>query len=123
MAEGLTLDSGALIAAQKHDRRIWTILKEAALRGAIVTVPTVVLAQVWRGNSAKLDRALLGCESETLDVSRARDTGRLLGESRTSDTVDATVVLGAIRRLDSIVTSDPKDVDHLIDTYCRLYRR
>lgn len=49
MAAGLTLDSGALIAAEKSSRRVWQLLKAASERGAAVTVPAVVLAQVWRG--------------------------------------------------------------------------
>jgi hypothetical protein len=46
MATGLTLDSGALIAAEKRDRRFMRIWKEALARAAVVTVPAVVLGQV-----------------------------------------------------------------------------
>ena len=49
MAAGLTLDSGALIAAEKSSRRVWQLLNAASERGAAVTGPAVVLAQVWRG--------------------------------------------------------------------------
>jgi hypothetical protein len=120
MAAGLTLDSGALIAVEKNDRRTWTLLKEAATRVVPVTVPTVVIAQVWRGNSARLSRVLQGCEDQILFAHEAGRVGELLAMSRTSDVVDAIVVLGAITRRDSIVTSDPKDIDHLITAYCRI---
>jgi hypothetical protein len=50
MAEGLTLDSGALIAAEKGEKRFWTYWEEALDRRAVVTVPVVVVAQVWRGH-------------------------------------------------------------------------
>ena len=39
MAEGLTLDSGALIAAEKGEKRFWTYWEEALDRRAVVTVP------------------------------------------------------------------------------------
>jgi len=45
---GLTLDSGALIAYERADRRVLTHLKEAA-GTCDVTVPTVVVTEVWRG--------------------------------------------------------------------------
>ena len=38
MAEGLTLDSGALIAAEKGDKRFWTYWEEALDRRAVVVL-------------------------------------------------------------------------------------
>jgi predicted nucleic acid-binding protein len=111
---GLTLDTGAIIAAEKSGRRFWTIGKEARDRKAIMTVPVVVLAQAWRGNNALVALALKGCRIEEHEESIARRVGELLAKSRTSDVVDAIVVLGAIARGDTIVTSDVKDIEHLI---------
>ncbi|HVZ86847.1 MAG TPA: PIN domain-containing protein [Polyangia bacterium] len=113
MAAGLTLDSGALIAAVKGDRRFWALWKEALARGATVTVPAAVVAQVWRGNSAAIARVLQGCEVEALSEERAKRAGRLLAASRTSDVVDASVVAGAAARHDAIVTSDRRDIERL----------
>ena len=114
MAAGLTLDSGALIAAEKGDRRFWALWKEALHRGATVTVPAAVVAQVWRGNSAVIARVLQGGEVEALSEERAKRIGRLLAVSRTSDVVDASVVVGAAARRDAIVTSDRRDIDRLV---------
>ena len=119
MATGLTLDAGALIAADKNDRRIWTLLKEAVLRNAVVTVAPVVIAQAWRSNHPRMAQALAGCDTDYLYEGEAKEAGRLLAESRTVDVVDALVVLGAIRRRDCIVTSDAKDIERLIDASCR----
>jgi predicted nucleic acid-binding protein len=113
VAAGLTLDSGALIAAEKGDRRFWALWKEALVRGVTVTVPAAVVAQVWRGNSAVIARVLAGCEIEPLSEDRAKRVGRLLAASRTSDVVDASVVACAAARHDAIVTSDRRDIDHL----------
>ena len=114
MAAGLTLDSGAFIAAEKGDRRFWALWKEALHRGVIVTVPTAVVAQVWRGNSAVIARVLQGCEVEALSEERAKRIGRLLAVTRTTDVVDASVVVGAAARRDAVVTSDRHDIDRLV---------
>jgi hypothetical protein len=89
MATGLTLDSGALIAADKGTARWRAIWKEEAERGALVTVPAAVLAQVWRGNSPRIALLLQACEIEVLDERAAKKVGALLAKSRTSDVVDA----------------------------------
>jgi len=114
VAAGLTLDSGALIAAEKGDRRFWALWKEALDRGAVVTVPAVVVAQVWRGQSAVIARVLQGCEVEELTEERAKRIGRLLAASRTPDVVDASVVVGAAARRDAVVTSDRRDIERLV---------
>src|SRR5687767_3541001 len=106
MAVGLTLDSGALIAFERHDLEMAGLLNEAEERSASLTIPTVVLAQVWRGNSPRVAMLLNACLLEGLDVQGARAAGELLAHSRTSDIVDAVVVWGAMRRGDAIVTSD-----------------
>jgi hypothetical protein len=114
MAAGLTLDAGALIAAEKGERGIWRYFKEAVGRGARVTVPAPALAQAWRGNSPQVARLLAGCEVEVMDEVRAKRTGELLAKARRSDVVDAVVVLGAVARGDAIVTSDPDDIRGLV---------
>lgn len=114
MAAGLTLDSGALIAAEKGSRRVWQICKEASERGAPVTVPAPVLAQVWRGNSAVISRLLKGCVIEDLGEASAKRAGELLAKAHTSDIVDAVVVIGAGSRRDAVLTSDPDDIAGLV---------
>jgi predicted nucleic acid-binding protein len=114
MAPGLTLDSGALIAAEKRDRRFTVLWEEALDRGALVTLPAAVLAQVWRGNSPVIARLLQACEIEPLEEADARQIGELLANARTADVIDAAVVLGAVARRDAIVTSDPDDIARLL---------
>jgi hypothetical protein len=114
VASGLTLDAGALIAAEKQARSFYVLWKEALDRRALVTLPAAVLAQVWRGNSPVIARLLPSCAIEALDEDTAKAIGVLLGKARRSDVVDAAVVLGAARRGDAIVTSDRVDIDVLI---------
>lgn len=115
MATGLTFDTGALIAAEKNSREFWLLWREAIDNERDITVPAVALAQAWRGNSALMARALVLCDVEQFTEAHARPTGRLLGRAKTSDVVDAAVVLSAASRGDAIVTSDPKDIRHLMD--------
>jgi predicted nucleic acid-binding protein len=78
----------------------------------IPTVPAPVLAEAWRGSPTQvhLVRLLATCEIEPLTDAQARRVGVLAGRARHSDIVDATVVEGAIRRNDAIVTSDPDGI-------------
>ncbi|HEY1004567.1 MAG TPA: hypothetical protein VGD83_33510 [Streptosporangiaceae bacterium] len=70
---GVTYDSGALIAAEHGERRIWARHRALLLRRVAPTVPAPVVAQCWRGNArqAQLARLLAGCETETLDDTKA----------------------------------------------------
>jgi hypothetical protein len=53
---------------------------------------------------------LVGCDVEALDDDWARLVGSLAARAATTDIVDATVVEGAMRRRDVVVSSDPDDL-------------
>ena len=91
---GVTYDSGALIAAERSERRMWARHRALLLRRVVPTVAAPVIAQCWRGipRQAQLARLLAGCETETLDDTRARATGTLAGRARVADIVDVSVV-------------------------------
>ena len=109
---GVTYDSGALIAAERGERPMWARHRALLLRRVVPTVPASVVAQCWRGTprQAQLARLLAGCEVEALDDTRARATGTLAGRAQTTDVVDASVVEGALRRGDLIISSDESDL-------------
>jgi hypothetical protein len=109
---GITYDAGALVAADRGERRQWARHRALLARRDVPTVPTPVLAQAWRGGSrqALLSRLLAGCDTETLDDTRARAAGTLAARAGTPDIVDACVVEGALRRRDLIISSDPGDL-------------
>jgi hypothetical protein len=108
---GVTYDTGALIAADRGERRIWA--RHRALLGLrqVPTVPAPVVAQSWRGGGrqALLARLLAGCDVEALDDGQARSVGSL-ARTATTDVVDACVVEGALRRHDLVVSSDEDDL-------------
>lgn len=111
---GLTYDAGALVAAERSDRAVWALHRRALERGVRPTVPAGVLGQAWRGGpQAALSRLLKGCRIEDLDEVRSRAAGQACARSRTSDVIDATVVVGAVARHDLVVTSDPGDISRL----------
>jgi hypothetical protein len=117
VASGLTLDTGALIAAEKQAERFWSIWAAAMKRNARVTVPAAVVAQAWRGNRPVIARIVGACAVDVLDLEEAKSIGLLLAKSRRrSDVVDAAVVIGALRRGDAIATSDPDDIRGLLST-------
>jgi len=68
-----TYDSGALIAAEQDDDRMWALNETAPTRAMRVTVPAGVLAQAWRG----------GPQPDCLNCSR--DSRFLCARAATSD--------------------------------------
>ncbi len=111
---GITYDTGALIAAERSDDRLWRLHRRALERGIVPSVPAGVLAQGWRGGpQPQMSRFLAGCRVEDLDEPRARSAGAACGLSETSDIVDAAVVVGAAARDDLVVTSDASDLSRL----------
>jgi predicted nucleic acid-binding protein len=114
---GLTLDSGALIAHERNQPgRVEAALKLARDRGAIVTVPTVVVAETWRGGprAARISRLLAACEVEVLSEDLAREAAVLRTRlTPAPSVVDAIVVVSAVRRGDAVLTSDPQDLGAL----------
>lgn len=109
---GVTYDAGALIAADRGERRMWARHGALLARREVPTVPAPVVAQSWRGGArqAQLARLLAGCDVEALDDGQARAVGSLAARAAISDIVDACVAEGAIRRHDIVVSSDPGDI-------------
>jgi predicted nucleic acid-binding protein len=109
---GLTYDSGALIAADRNERRMWLIHQRALARGVQPIVPAGVLTEVYRSaRQANLARLLQGCRIDPLDERTAKAAGALLGRCAVAPgAVDASVAEGALRRGDVVVTGN---ADHL----------
>lgn len=106
------------MATERGDRRMTGLLVRALATKTTISVPATVIAQVWRGGArqARLARLLAdpAVEVVPLDSDRARAAGVLCGHARTSDVVDASVVLCAREHGGAaIVTSDPEDLKKL----------
>ena len=108
---GITYDTGALIAADRAERRIWARHRALLALREGPTVPAPVVAQAWQGGrQALLARLLAGCDVEALDDGQARSVGSLAARAAITDIVDVCVVEGAMRRHDLVVSSDPGDL-------------
>ena len=113
-AAGVVLDTGALIALERGDKRMIALLHRALAQGRAFRVPAGVVGQAWRNGRVQviLARFLRSEEVEIvpLDDQLARSCGELCGAASTSDVIDASVVIIARERQHLIVTSDPGDL-------------
>ncbi len=116
---GLTLDSGALIAFERRERRLLVHLKEAQSRGLDLTVPTVVVAETWRGGSrsARISMLLGACIVEPLSEPLARSAGEAMAAVPGSTAIDAIIMASAATRNDRVLTTDPEDLQRLRKTF------
>lgn len=107
-------DAGGLIAWERGDRRMAALLATAVEQSVRMIVPSTVLAQVMRdqGRQVRLGRLIRHplTEVAALDRREATAVGALVASSRTTDIVDAHVVV-CTRRIGGVaITSDPDDL-------------
>ena len=113
MSSGITFDTGALIALERRRPRVARVYTTAVADGVIVTVPTAVVTEWWRGRSDHRERILGGVRVEPLDVGLAKNAGEALAVVRGATVVDAMVMASAARRGDVVYTSDVEDLERL----------
>jgi predicted nucleic acid-binding protein len=111
---GLTFDAGGLIALDRNDRSVLTLIARATERGMRITIPAAALAQAMRNpaRQARLSRLIrqAGTDLIPLDGPDATAVGLLLARTATADIVDAHVVICAQRGGQAVVTSDADDL-------------
>ena len=118
----VVLDSGALVAIERGDRDMLTVVRREFYAGHSALTHGGVIGQVWRGGTgrqAQLARVLQGIDVRPIDDDLGRRAGVLLGRAGRSDVIDAAVVLIA-QDGDEIFTADPADLRHLADTAGRI---
>ena len=111
---GITFDAGGLIAVDRNDRRVLTLIARATERGMRITIPATALAQAIRNpaRQARLCRLIrqAGTDLIPLDGPYATAVGLLLARTGTADIVDAHVAICAQRAGQAVVTSDADDL-------------
>ena len=110
---GLTLDTGALIALERGQKRMREIVARARCNRVPVTVPAVVLIEWWRAGFGQRHRDIL---SPMLIEPTNERIARAAGEALTTipvSIVDAAVMASAALRGDVVVTSDVGDLGRL----------
>ena len=114
---GITFDAGGLIALDRNDRRVLTLIARATERGMRIIIPATALAQAIRNpaKQARLSRLIrqAGTDLMPLDGPDAAAVGLLLARTATADIVDAHVVICAQRVGQAVVTSDAGDLRRL----------
>jgi len=111
---GVTFDAGGLIALDRNERRVLTLLARAKERGMRITIPAAALAQAMRNpaRQARLSRLIrqAGTDLIALDGPDATAAGLVLARTGKADIVDAHVVVCAHRAGQAVVTSDAGDL-------------
>jgi hypothetical protein len=107
------LDAGFLISVDRSARDARAFLNAANRSETTLHTTQPVVAQVWRNGSlqARLAAFLKTITIHPLDD--GRPVGQLLAQTKTSDVVDAHVVITAVRLGHDILTGDPDDLTTL----------
>ncbi len=107
---GLTLDTGALIALERRRDRMVRVLRAAREVGLPLSAPSPVVTEWWRGRTDTRERVLSFLRVDPVDPDLARIAGEALAAIPTATAIDAIVMASAARRGDIVYTSD---IDHL----------
>jgi predicted nucleic acid-binding protein len=110
---GVVLDAGVFIALERRDRVMARLVQRFSDERTPLVTSAGVVAQVWRGGDRdQVPIAFLLRRTTVVDLTHAaaKVLGRMLGATRTSDPIDAHIVLLARERGWPVVTSDPDDL-------------
>ena len=110
---GVVLDAGVFIALERRDRMMARLVQRFSDERTPLVTSAGVVAQVWRGGDRdQVPIAFLLRRTTVVDLTHAvaKVLGRMLGATRTSDPIDAHIVLLARERGWSVITSDPDDL-------------
>ncbi len=113
MRDGLTFDTGALIALERRSARARQILERAIELKIRITVPSVVVTEWWRARSDMRDHILGAVRVEPVSERIAKLAGEALAAVRGSTAIDAIVMTSAAQRGDIVYTSDVDDLQRL----------
>jgi predicted nucleic acid-binding protein len=119
MAQGITFDTGALIALERKRFAMDEVFRAACQGRRVMTVPTVVIAEWVRAGAGERarERLLRSMVVEELTQDLAEKAGRVVGHVRSispdKGTIDAIVMTSAWLRGDTIYTSDVRDMSRI----------
>jgi predicted nucleic acid-binding protein len=118
--KSLTLDTGALIALERADKRMRTLARTARLSGIVLIVPAPVISEWWRGNrrGRHLQAAILeAVHVEPTTAKLAKLAGEAIEATPGATPIDALVMASAAQREDLVYTSDFDDLQRLRDYF------
>ena len=82
MKQGVTFDTGVLIALERRRQRALQIHERLGERGVTINVPWAVVAEWWRGRSDLRETILRSVDVEIPTVGLARLAGEALAKVR-----------------------------------------
>ena len=113
---GLVLDAGALIAFDRGDREVASLVEATRRRRERIRTSSGCVAQAWRSGGSRqalLARLLQGVDERPLDPSGSKSVGELCAKAIAADVIDGHVALIA-NDPDIVVTSDVDDLQALL---------
>jgi predicted nucleic acid-binding protein len=110
---GYTLDTGALIALERRRQRMLGFLAIAKADKIPVVVPSVCIAEWWRGRTDVREKILAAVIVEHTDDMLVRLAGVALATVPAATCIDAMVMASAARRGGVVFTSDVGDMSRL----------
>lgn len=115
MKQGVTFDTGVLIALERRKSRALMIHERLGELGVSINVPWVVLTEWWRGRTDVRDAILRSVDVEIPSVALAKLAGLALSRTRgkPATTIDAIVMASAALRGDVVYTTDVGDLEAL----------
>ena len=113
MKNGITFDTGALIALERRGPRARKILERATEQKVRINVPAAVITEWWRSRTDMRDRILAGVRVEPLSESLAKVAGEALAAVKGATSIDAIVMASAAQRGDVVYTADVADLAKL----------
>jgi predicted nucleic acid-binding protein len=112
-SQGVTFDTGMLVALERRKRAAWEIYRRVYERKAQITVPSPVVGEWWRGRTDLRDAICRSVHVEPLTDAIARLAGEALAKVRLATTIDAFVMASAALRGDVVYTGDIEDLERL----------
>lgn len=110
----ITFDTGALIALERGRDRMLRVVRAAEQTATPIVVPSVALAEWWRGRpSRRMALLLAGVTIESVGEALAAAAGEAMAAVPDATTVDAIVMASAARRGGVVYTSDVSDLQRL----------
>lgn len=113
MKNGITFDTGALIALERRGQRARQVLERATEQKVRIIVPAAVITEWWRGRSDIRERILAAVRVEPLSDQLAKLAGEAIAAVKGATPIDAIVMASAAQRGDVVYTADVSDLHRL----------
>jgi predicted nucleic acid-binding protein len=108
-----TLDTGALLALERRRQRTLAFLAIAKADKIPLVVPSVCIAEWWRGRTDVREKILATVIVEHTDDELVKLAGVALAAVPKATCIDAIVMASAARRGGIVITSDVEDLTRL----------